>query len=58
MVAGDKMELAKYTGTTPEDIVNGLEGATVKPKDKVVQTVIENMKRQIIDVPKSKQLDL
>lgn len=58
IAAGDTMELAKYTGATPEDIVNGLEGAGVQPKDKVVQSVIENMKHEFIDGPKSRQLDL
>lgn len=44
---GDTTELVKYRGATPEDIVNDLEGAEEQPKDKVMQSIVENMEYQI-----------
>lgn len=42
--------VANYGGATPEDM-DGLEGAGLQPKGKVVQSIIENMEHQSTDGP-------
>lgn len=46
----DMVGVANYGGATPEDM-DGLEGAGLQPKGKVVQSIIENMEHQSTDGP-------
>lgn len=43
------METADYREASSEDTVNGLIGAGVQPRGKVVQNVVENVEQQSID---------